>query len=318
MNAQSLPPALDLDLMREALSTSTLSHGLKLLGDRWTVQVLMGAFIGIQRFDDFHNRLGIPRHTLSDRLKALVTMDMLRPRLYQERPERYGYHLTAKGMAMYDAVLMVWDWEHRFGDREIALPGRLIHRACGHAFLPQLTCRACNEQVTMHDLHYRLRPNPRLPHDTAQPMRTPRVSASDGPSMSLGLRLDRWALMIVAAVTLGCRYFDELSHVLRIGPSVLARRLASMAEAGLLKTEPDPSDGRRRLYRLTPASRALFGYIVCFAAWASEHHFNEPSSIAPVHRACGKPFVAQATCSHCHQRLMPWEVDFELNPGAQA
>ena len=64
--------APDLDLLRDALSTSTLSHGLKLIGDRWTVQILMGAFTGITRFDDFHTRLGIPRRTLSDRLKALV------------------------------------------------------------------------------------------------------------------------------------------------------------------------------------------------------------------------------------------------------
>ena len=315
MNAPA--PRLDLDLMRAALASSTLSHGLRLVGDRWTVQVLLGAFIGIRRFDDFRTLLGIPRHTLSQRLKALVQMDMLRPRLYQTRPARHEYRLAPKGLAMYDAVLMVWDWEHRFGEGQSGLPRRLVHKTCGHAFLPQLVCDACGEQVTMHDLEIRLRPNPDLPEEATQPLRSPRVSVAGGAA-SLGLRLDRWALMIVSAVTLGCRHFDELTHVLGIGPSVLAGRLSAMVEEGLLVARTDRVDARRRVYGLTPASRALVGYITCFSTWASEHAFREASSIAPIHKACGKPFVARAACSYCHGRLLPSEVRFENEPGEPA
>lgn len=306
----------DLDRMRDALSTSTLSHGLKLIGDRWTVQVLMGAFTGIQRFDDFTEKLGIPRRTLSDRLQALVQMDLMRPRLYQERPDRYEYRLTRKGMAIYGAVLMVWDWERRFGEPAVALPARLVHKTCGHAFQPDLTCEACGETVTMRDLDLVLRPNPRLPHDAGEPQRVPKLTASDAATASLALRLDRWSLMIVAAVILGCRYFDQLGHVLRMRPALLARRLAAMVEAGLLSVQPDRQDGRRRVYLLTAASRALFAYLVLLSTWAGEHHFREPSSIRPRHRACGKPFVPRATCSHCHAVLNAWDVRFETGEAA--
>lgn len=311
-----MPHTLDRDLTREALSTSTLSHGLKVFGDRWSAQIVLGAFMGVRRFDDWQMKLGIPRHTLADRLKALVHMDVLRPRLYQERPERYAYHLTTKGLALYDAVLMVWEWELRFGDRDVVLPSRLIHQRCEHAFYPELQCSACGDAVTMTDLLFHLVPNPRLPHDTAAPLRTPRLnSGSRAPGMALGLRVDRWSLLIVAAVVLGCHYFDQLSYVLRIGPSVLAKRLASMVEAGLLLNQPDRNDARRRVYRLTPASRGLFGYIVCLSTWASAHHFHEPSSIQPTHQACGHAFVPRVACSHCHQPLLPWEVRFEMpNP----
>lgn len=308
MNAPAVP--LDLDLMRAALASSTLSHGLRRVGDRWTVQILMGAFIGLRRFDDFQARLGIPRHTLSERLKTLVAMDLMRLHPYQTRPPRNEYRLAPKGLAIYDAVLMVWDWEHRFGDGHQGLPRRLIHKPCGHAFLPKLACGACGEEVTMNDLTFRLRPNPRLPASAAPEARRPRVSVAG--TASLGLRLDRWALMIVTAVTLGCRHFDQLSQALDIGPSVLSHRLGAMVEAGLLKVVPDRDDLRRRVYLLTPASRALFGYLTTFAAWASAHLLAEPSSIAPLHRACGKPFVARATCSHCHAPLLPHEVRFEM------
>lgn len=308
---------LDRDLTRDALSTSTLSHGLKVFGDRWTAQIVLGAFMGVRRFDDWQMHLRIPRHTLADRLKALVHMDVLRPRLYQERPERYAYHLTTKGLALYDAVLMVWDWEHRFGDRDVALPSRLIHKTCGHAFYPELSCSACGDAVTMTDLRFHLVPNPKLPHDTASPLRTPRLSSNSAPGMALGLRVDRWSLLIISAVVLGCHHFDQLSYVLRIGPSVLTKRLASMVEAGLLLNQPDRHDARRRVYRLTPASRGLFGYIVCLSTWASAHHFHEPSSIRPTHAGCGKGFVPRVSCGHCHQPLLPWEVGFELHQPPQ-
>lgn len=298
MNAAAPALELDLDLMRAALASSTLSHGLRQVGDRWTVQILMGAFMGVRRFDDFRARLGIPRHTLSQRLKALVALEMLRPHPYQTRPLRHDYRLTPRGLAMYDAVLMVWNWEHRYGEGAVPLPRRLIHQTCGHAFLPTLACDACGEEVTMADLSFRLRPTPRVP--------------LDGAALSLGLRLDRWALMIVTAVTLGCRHFDQLSHVLGIGPSTLTHRLGALVEAGLLKVTPDRDDLRRRVYLLTPASRALFGYLTTFATWASESLLDQPSSIAPIHRACGKPFVARAACSHCHARLYPHDVRFEM------
>jgi hypothetical protein len=89
---------------------------------------------------------------------------------------------------------------------------------------------------------------------------------------------------------------------------VLARRLSGMVDSGLLLCQSDLSDARRRIYRLTPASRDLFGYIICFSSWASRYHFHEPSSISPTHKGCGQPFVPQVVCSHCHAPLKPWEV----------
>lgn len=310
MNAPA--QTLDLTLLRAALDTSTLSHGLRRVGDRWTVQILMAAFLGVRRFDGFQARLGIPRPTLSERLKALVAMEMLRQVPYVARPVRHEYRLAPKGLAMYDAVLMIWDWERRFGDGAAGLPARLVHRTCGHAFRPKLACGACGEEVAIADLTMRLRPNPRLPPEPPGSVRTPRVPL--GPEPSLGLRLDRWALLIVTAAILGCRHFDQFGQALGIGPSVLAGRLAAMVDEGLLRVVPDRDDARRRVYLLTPASRALFPYLTTFATWASEHLFDEVGSIAPVHRACGSPFVARATCSHCHTRLDPRDVTFEEGP----
>lgn len=306
---------LDLELTHAALASSTLSHGLKVFGDRWTVQVMLSAFLGIRRFDDMQSFAGIPRPTLSDRLRALVQIGVLKPRLYQEKPPRHEYHLTRKGLGLYDATLMVWAWEKKWGQRAQDLPNTLHHQTCRHDFNPELCCKACGEKVAMKDLDYSLVPNARLRHQPLEGARTPRMSARDASDMRLGLRVDRWSLLILTAVFLGCHYFDQITHALGIGPKVLSKRLSDMVQARLLHGETDAQDARRRLYRLTPSSRDLFGYIVCLSNWAGESHLHETSSIQPVHRKCQQSFSPLVACDHCHQNLNPWEVSFSTSNG---
>lgn len=303
------PP--DLDLTRDALATSTLSHGLQVIGDRWTVALLLGAFLGVRRFDDWQSRLSIPRHTLTERLKALTDLGLLRQRPYQERPVRMAYHLTDKGVQLYPQVLMMWVWARRWGASQVTLPPRLVHKTCSHTFSPQMNCAHCSERVGVNDLTFSLRINPSLKPQPALRQRAPRLAAGeDGPG-GLGLRVDRWALLIISAVLLGCHHFDQLSHVLGIGSSVLSRRLAGMVDSGLLLCQADTNDARRKIYRLTPASRDLFGYIICFSSWASRHYLQQPNSIRSVHKACGQPFVPEVVCSDCGEALKPWDVTFE-------
>ena len=304
----ALSYAPDLDLTRDALASSTLNHGLMVLGERWTMAVMMGAFTGVNRFDDWQTRLGIPRPTLANRLKTLVALGLMRQRVYQERPRRMAYHLTAAGMKLYPHVLMVWLWERRWGSRRSQLPDTLFHKTCGHRFVPTLTCAACGDKVGINDLQLTLKPNARLLAQSARAGRAARLASQGAASMGLALRVDRWSLMIVTAVVLGCHYFDQLVHVLGIASSVLARRLSGMVEAGLLLAQPDTHDARRTVYRLTPASRDLFGYLVCFSTWAAREYLHQPSSIRPVHKTCGQPFTPQVACSHCGEAVKPWDV----------
>jgi len=301
----------DLDLTRDAIASSTLSHGLMALGDRWTSAVLLGSFTGVTRFEAWQERLSIPRSTLSSRLKTLVAMGLLRQREYQQRPRRFAYHLTREGLKLYDHVLMIWMWEKRWGSRKATLPGRLLHHTCGQHFMPVLTCADCGGKTGIGDLRLGLQVNRQLLASAGKVGRTARVAATDGTGMGLGLRVDRWSLLIVSAITLGCHYFDELCHVLGIASSVLSRRLGALVESGLLVNQADLGDARRKFYRLTPASRDLFGYLVCFATWASRDYLHQPSSIRPTHKDCGKPFVPQVVCSACAKPLRPWDVSFE-------
>ena len=302
--------APDLDRTRDAIASSTLSHGLKVLGDRWTTAVLLGAFTGVQKFEDWQSQLAIPRSTLTDRLKKLVALGMLRQRVYQQHPQRSAYHLTQAGLKLYDQVLMIWMWEKRWGSRKGQLPAKLTHGPCGHHFVPVLACSACHQKTGMNDLQLNLKINHKLLGAAGTAVRSSRVSGSDAVGMGLGLRVDRWSLLIVNAVILGCHHFDQLAYVLGIASSVLSRRLSGMVDTGLLLCQQDLQDARRNIYRLTPASRDLFAYLVCFSTWASRDHLRQPSSIRPIHKSCGQPFVPQVLCSACGQPVKPWDVLF--------
>lgn len=300
----------DLDLTRDALASSPLNHGLLIQGDRWTVAVLLGAFTSVTRFGDWQTRLGIPRQTLANRLRALVHQGLMRQRIYQERPRRLDYRLTRSGLKLYNHVLMIWVWERRWGTRHTPLPEQLRHAVCGHDFVPTLVCSACGEKVVMDDLQVTLAVNPALLAQPPNTSRTARLAAADTSRMALGLRVDRWSLLILTAVMLGCHHFDQLRHVLGISDSVLSRRLAGMVESSLLSSQPDRGDARRTFYRLTPASRDLLPYLLCFSAWAAREYLGQPSSIQPVHKTCGQPLQPQVVCSACAAPVNPWDVSF--------
>lgn len=309
----ALPGRFDADTLRHALLHGPLNQGLQHLGERWTVAILLGAFVGVKHFDGWIALLGIPRATLSSRLRALCALGVL------ERREADGrYHLSPKGLALYDAVLMIWLWERRYGGRDMALPDTLVHARCGHRFTPVLVCRSCQAPAQLQGLQLDIVPQSTPVPDTATtPLRQrgARMGGADHTArMGLGLRVDRWALLVIAAVMLGCHHFNSLQAVLGMGSAVLARRLAALVDAGLLRAAADHQDARKRRYTLTQASHALLGYIVCFDRWAATHLSGCHSTIAPRHADCGTLFMPGTVCSHCQGPLLPHEVHIAAHP----
>lgn len=301
------------EALRAALLQGPLSVGLQHLGERWTVAILLGAFVGVQRFGGWLQLLGLPRATLANRLRGLCDLGVL-----DRQPDTGSYRLTPKGLALYDAVLMVWLWEQRFGGRDITLPNTLLHTRCGHAFTPELVCSACQAPAHLHRLRLDLAaPAHETPSAVAAVVRQRGARMGDAAHttrMGLGLRVDRWALLTIAAVMLGCRHFGQLQAVLGMGSAVLSRRLCALVDAELLQVQSDASDARKRRYSLTAANSALLGYIVCFDHWAATQLPSCPRTITPRHADCGHAFVPRTVCSHCHGTLWPREVRFAREP----
>lgn len=131
----------------------SVARTLELVGERWTFLILRDAFLGVRRFDDFQRSLGIARNVLHTRLQRLCEADLLERRRYQERPERFEYHLTPTGRDLWPALLALME----FGDKHLAPQGPpvvLTHRHCGGMVSGQRICADCGGTVEVQDVRW--------------------------------------------------------------------------------------------------------------------------------------------------------------------
>jgi DNA-binding HxlR family transcriptional regulator len=103
----------------------SVARALELVGDRWTLLIIRDAILGLSRFDQFRESLGVARNVLADRLNRLVAEGILERRLYSERPPRSEYWLTEKGRELGVPLLALMQW----GDRHLSdEPPRVARR----------------------------------------------------------------------------------------------------------------------------------------------------------------------------------------------
>jgi DNA-binding HxlR family transcriptional regulator len=103
----------------------SVARALELVGERWTLLIIRDAFLGVSRFEQFQESLGIARNVLTDRLCRLVDEGILERVRYSERPERYEYLLTQKGRDLNLAITTLRQW----GDEYLSeKPPRLLRR----------------------------------------------------------------------------------------------------------------------------------------------------------------------------------------------
>src|SRR5882724_4352806 len=88
----------------------SVARTVSVIGDRWTLLILRDCFLRVRRFEEFEARLGITRHILADRLRKLVAEGVLKKVPYHERPIRYEYRLTPKGLNLYPVLMSIVHW----------------------------------------------------------------------------------------------------------------------------------------------------------------------------------------------------------------
>lgn len=140
--------------------TCSVARTLSVVGDRWTMLIIRDAFLGIRRFDGLRDDLGMTTHRLSDRLRKLVHDGILTRIEYQKRPRRFEYRLTAKGIDLYPLIVAMIAWGDRWMAGAAGAPVELVHRRCGHAINPALTCPSCSETIVPREMS--ARPGPAL------------------------------------------------------------------------------------------------------------------------------------------------------------
>jgi DNA-binding HxlR family transcriptional regulator len=141
-----------------------IARSLERVGEWWSMLILRDAFLGLTRFDEFQDDLGIAPNMLARRLKGLVEAGLLEKRRYQERPQRFEYLLTERGRDFRPVLWALLSW----GNRHFAPEGasvQIIDSHTGEVAEPVLVDRK-----------------------TGSPLAAPRFHAAPGPAANARTR----------------------------------------------------------------------------------------------------------------------------------
>jgi DNA-binding HxlR family transcriptional regulator len=135
--------------------TCSVARTLELVGERWTLLIVRDALLGVTRFGEFADRLGIARNVLQDRLQRLVDAGILEKVPYSERPLRHEYRPTDMGRDLWLLIVPLL----QFGDKHLAgeagPPMLLLHRGCGGELDDRRRCKRCGAELGVADVEAR-------------------------------------------------------------------------------------------------------------------------------------------------------------------
>ncbi len=137
-------------------------------------------------------------------------------------------------------------------------------------------------------------------------------------SRTLAIIGERWTLLILRQFFLGLRRFDDLQATLGIARNILADRLKTLTEAGIVERRRlKDTGGHATEYRLTQKGRDLYPAIACLLEWG-DTYMMEPTgpSVERIHKQCGHSTHPKLTCEHCGEAFTAHDV--ELAPGPSA
>jgi DNA-binding HxlR family transcriptional regulator len=138
--------------------TCSVARALEVVGERWSLLILRSVLLGVRRFDDLHDALGITRSVLTTRLQRLVDEGVLERVAYQQRPTRYEYRATDKGRGLWPAVMHLLRWGDAHYPERAGVPRIVEHAGCGGQPDDHLLCDRCGEALTYFNT--RSRPGP--------------------------------------------------------------------------------------------------------------------------------------------------------------
>jgi DNA-binding HxlR family transcriptional regulator len=96
-------------------STCPVACALDLAGDKWTLLVVRDLLRGRQTYGELADSPeGIPTNILADRLRRMEEVGLIKASPYQERPIRYAYALTEKGLGLVEVMRAFGRWGTRY------------------------------------------------------------------------------------------------------------------------------------------------------------------------------------------------------------
>jgi DNA-binding HxlR family transcriptional regulator len=121
---------------------------MHVFGNRWAAALILAAFLGTTRFNEFQSQLGIPPSTLAERLQTFCAIGVLAVSPIDEGSQREEYLLTEKGRAAFPVLVLLLNWAQRWFHAPEGPAIILTHNDCGAGFQAELACDQCFETLS--------------------------------------------------------------------------------------------------------------------------------------------------------------------------
>ena len=121
----------------------SVARALEVVGERWTLLILRDAVLGLTRFEEFQDSLGIASNTLTSRLGLLCDEGVLARVADPERPGRPKYVITDKGRELGPALIALMKWGDRHYPTPNGPPRLALHVGCGGNIGADFRCDRC-------------------------------------------------------------------------------------------------------------------------------------------------------------------------------
>lgn len=130
----------------------SIARTMEVIGEPWSPLVLRNVYVGITRFDQLQQSLGISRKVLAERLRWLVEQGVLERHEYSAKPPRHDYALTDKGVELVDVLMVMVGWGDKWLAGEAGPPVLYRHHACGQISHVDLRCSVCGQPMHATDI----------------------------------------------------------------------------------------------------------------------------------------------------------------------
>ncbi|MCZ7578374.1 MAG: transcriptional regulator [Dehalococcoidia bacterium] len=128
-----------------------------------------------------------------------------------------------------------------------------------------------------------------------------------------------WTMLVIREAFSGVRRFDDFQGRLGIARNVLAARLQSLVDHGVLERRQYHDRPPRCEYRLTEKGRDLYPVLIAMLTWGDKWTAGEAGPPLRLTHECGHDPEAILVCSHCGAKLDARQVRAErVRPAAAA
>lgn len=143
----------------------SLARALESIGDWWSPLILRDLAVGVRRFDELIEDLGISRNLLTSRLNTLIEHSIVTRQPVANHATRVEYVLTDAGHELVAVLMALTAWGDRWRTPHGGPAIEFHHH--GHQCLPVVACEQCGQPIDSKDITFKAGPGGRRAPGTA-------------------------------------------------------------------------------------------------------------------------------------------------------